>query len=153
MRVVFLDDVEGVARAGEIKEVADGFARNYLLPRKLAAAATATYIQRADKKARALALEEARLDAEARTIADTLAGAPLVFRARVGEQGRLYGSVTASDIADEVSKLAGRAIDHRAVHLGQPIKDIGEHEASVSLSRNVRATLTIDVQPIEEVEE
>jgi len=89
MRVVFLDDVEGVARAGEIKNVADGYARNFLLPRGLAAAATAAYVQRADARARALAREQEKLDDEARAIAAKLSATPIVLRARVGEQGRL----------------------------------------------------------------
>jgi large subunit ribosomal protein L9 len=150
MRVVFLDDVEGVARAGEIKNVADGYARNYLLPRKLAAAATATYVQQAEAKAKRIAAEEAERDAAAQTIADKLAAEPIVMTARVGEQGRLYGSITSGDIAEELSKRGGTQIEHRQVHLDAPIKEVGEKELTVSLSRNVQAHVKVDVRGQEE---
>ena len=150
MRVVFLDDVEGVARAGEIKNVADGYARNFLLPRGLAAAATAAYVQRADARARALAKEQEKLDNEARAIAAKLSATPIVLRARVGEQGRLYGSVTASDIAEEVSRIAGRTVEHRQVLLEAPIKEVGLREIGIVLTRNVRAPITVEVAPLEE---
>lgn len=145
MRVVFLDDVEGVARAGEIKNVADGYARNYLLPRKLAAAATASYMQQAEAKAKRIAAEEAKRDAEAQAIADKLAAEPFVMKAKVGEQGRLYGSITSSDIAEEVSKRAGIEIEHRQVALDAPIKEIGEKELTVTLTRNVKALVKVEV--------
>ena len=147
MRVVFLNDVEGVARAGEIKNVADGYARNFLLPRGLAATATAGRVQQADSRARAIAIEQERVDDAARQVAEKLAATPLVMQARVGEQGRLYGSITASDIAEALSKRAGNEIEHRQVLLDQPIKEAGSQEVSVSLTRNVRAQVTIEVQP------
>ena len=150
MRVVFLDDVEGVARAGEIKNVADGYARNFLLPRGLAAAATAAYVQRAAARARALGKEQEKLDDEARAIAAKLSATPIVLRARVGEQGRLYGSVTSSDIAEEVSKIADRAVEHRHVLLDAPIKEVGLREIGIVLTRNVRALITVEVAPLEE---
>ena len=150
MRVVFLDDVEGVARAGEIKNVADGYARNFLLPRKLASAATTAEVKRAEARAHQLAIEEAQRDAAAQTVADRLAAKPIVLTARVGEQGRLYGSITASDIADELNKLGGSDIDHRKVRLDAPIKDAGSHEVIVDLTRNVKATVTVEVAGTEE---
>jgi large subunit ribosomal protein L9 len=150
MRVVFLDDVEGVARAGEIKNVADGYARNFLLPRGLAAAATSAYLQRAEANARRLAAEQEKEDAAARALASKIEGASIVLRARVGEQGRLFGSVTASDIAEELSRVYGLELDHRQVHLDAPIKEVGEVEVPVTLSRNVRARVRIEVASLEE---
>ena len=149
MRVVFLDNVEGVARAGEIKNVADGFARNFLLPRKLASAATTAEVKRAETTAHKLAIEETR-DTAARTIADKLAATPIAIKAKVGEQGRLYGSVTASDIADELAKITGNEMDHRKIRLEAPIKEAGSHEVVVDLTRNVKATLTVEVAGEEE---
>jgi large subunit ribosomal protein L9 len=146
MRVVFLDDVDGVARAGEIKNVADGFARNFLLPRKLAAAATAATMQQAEARAKAIAREEDKRDEAARAIESKLANAPLVIGARVGEQGRLFGSVTASDIAEAIGERAGSQIEHRQVMLDAPIKEIGSYEVAVNLSRNVRAQVTVEVK-------
>jgi len=145
MRVVFLDDVDGVARAGEIKNVADGYARNFLLPRKLATAATTAEVQRAEARARKLQVEQAKVDSAAQTVADLINEKVISITARAGDQGRLFGSVTASDIADQLSKLAKSEIEHRQVQLGQPIKEIGSHQLTVSLSRNVKAQVTVEV--------
>lgn len=147
MRVVFLDTVDGVANAGEIKNVADGYARNFLLPRNLATAATPAEVQRAESRARKLAVEQAKVDAAAQAVADRFHEKTITITARIGEQGRLYGSVTASDIAEELTKLAGTTIEHRQVALDAPIKDAGTRELTVTLSRNVKATVTIDVVP------
>ena len=147
MRVVFLNDVEGVALAGEIKNVADGYARNFLLPRKLAAAANTSTVQLAESRARALAKEQEKIDEGARTVAATLAKTPIVITARVGEQGRLFGSVTASDIAEAVNAHGASGIGHRQVVLSAPIKDAGTYEVPVNLTRNVVATVAIQVAP------
>jgi large subunit ribosomal protein L9 len=147
MRVVFLSDVEGTAYAGEIKTVADGFARNYLLPRKLAAAANASTVQQAEARARQLAKEQEKIDEGARGIAATLTKAPIVITARVGEHGRLFGSVTATDIAEAVTALGAKNVGHRQVTLKTPIKDVGTYQVPVSLTRNVVATVAVQVAP------
>jgi len=146
MRVVFLDDVEHAGRAGEIKEVKDGYARNYLLPRKLAAAANTSTVQQAEAKARVIDKEQEKLDVAARAVADKLAGEPLVILARVGSEGRLFGSVTSTDIAEELSKRGAGTVEHRQVALGQPIKEVGRQEIEVSLTRNVKAMVTVEVR-------
>jgi large subunit ribosomal protein L9 len=145
VKVVFLEEVEGSGRIGEIKDVADGFARNYLLPRRLAAAATPADIRRAEVLAEKEARRQAVLDEEAQTVVDKISGALIAISARVGEQGRLYGSVTAANIADEVSKLAGRAIEHQQILLAEPIKELGTREITVKLTRNVEATVQVEV--------
>jgi len=144
MKVVFLQNVEGSGRTGEIKEVADGFARNFLLPRRLAAPATADAIKRAEAIAAAEARRQAELDQEARSLAEKLS-APIVITVRAGEQGRLYGSVTAADIAEEASKLAGEEVDRRLLVLVEPIKEVGIHEVPLRLTHNVEATLMVEV--------
>ena len=144
MKVVFLQNVEGSGRTGEIKEVADGFARNFLLPRRLAAPATADAIKRAEAIAAAEARRQAELDQEARSLAEKLS-APIVITVRAGEQGRLYGSVTAADIAEEASKLAGEEVDRRLLVLEEPIKEVGIHEVPLRLTHNVEATLIVEV--------
>ena len=146
MRVVFLDDVDGAGRAGEIKNVADGYARNFLLPRKLAAAATTTTMQLAESKAKAIAKEDEKRDAAAQAIVDKIGDAPIVIKAKVGEEGRLFGSVTASDIADAINARGGASIEHRQVALDAPIKQAGSHEVAVTLTRNVKANITVEVQ-------
>lgn len=147
MRVVFLSDVEGTAYAGEIKNVADGFARNYLLPRKLAAAANTSTVQQAEARARQLAKEQEKIDESARTVAATLTKAPIVITARVGEHGRLFGSVTATDVAEAVTALGAKGIGHRQVTLKTPIKDVGTYQVPVALTRNVTATVAVQVAP------
>jgi large subunit ribosomal protein L9 len=149
MKVVFLQNVEGSGRTGEIKEVADGFARNFLLPRRLAAPATADAIKRAEVRAVAEARQQAELDEEARALAEKLAG-PIVITVRAGEKGRLYGSVTSADIAEEMSKLAGQDVDRHLLVLEEPIKEVGTHEVPLRLTRNVEATLTVEVVAEEE---
>jgi large subunit ribosomal protein L9 len=146
MRVVFLDDVEGVARAGDIKNVADGYARNFLLPRKLAAAASTTTVQQAESRARAIAKEDEKRDEAAQAVASRLSDSPLIITARAGEQGRLFGSVTSSDIAEAISSRGGSTIEHRQITLEAPIKEVGSYEIPVSLTRNVKATVTVEVQ-------
>jgi large subunit ribosomal protein L9 len=144
MKVVFLQNVEGSGRTGEIKEVADGFARNFLLPRRLAAPATPDAVKRAEALAAAEARRQAELDEEARTLAEKLT-APIVITVRAGEQGRLYGSVTATDIAEAASKLAGQEVDRHLLVLEEPLKEVGTYEISLRLTQNVDATVTVEV--------
>jgi large subunit ribosomal protein L9 len=135
-----------VARAGEIKNVADGYARNFLLPRKLAAAATSATVQQAEARARALVREQEKLDDAARQVATKIASASVVIPARAGAEGRLFGSVTATDIAEAVNKRAGSVLEHRQVLLEQPIKEVGSYEITLNLTRNVKAEVTVEVK-------
>jgi large subunit ribosomal protein L9 len=145
VRVVFLNDVDGIARAGEIKNVADGYARNFLLPRKLAAAASTSTVQQAESRAKAIAKEQEKLDEAAQAVADQLSSAAVVIKARVGEGGRLFGSVTSSDIADAINERAGSTVEHRQIVLDAPIKEVGTYEVPVTLTRNVKATVNVEV--------
>ena len=148
MKVVFLEEVEGTARTGDVKNVADGFARNYLLPRKLAAPATKHYIAIAEQKATKEAKREDRLDGEARDrLFPLIDGQEMTIEVLVGEQGKLFGSVTSRDIAERLQKDTGVELEHRQVHLNQPIREIGIHEVPVRLTRNVIANITVNVHP------
>lgn len=145
MKVVFLKEVEGSGRIGEIKNVADGFARNFLLPKGLAAPATADAIRRAEAKATAEAKKQALLDEAAQAVAQSLAGASITIIAKAGSKGRLFGSVTQADVAAEVAKLLDHEVDRHQVLLAEPIKEVGDYEVTVQLSRNVRATVPLQV--------
>lgn len=147
MKVVFLDDVPGTARVGEVKEVKNGFARNYLLPRSLAAAATPNMLKRAEVKARAEERRQAALDSEAQRLLERFSGTPVTIRARAGEHDRLYGSVTAADIAEELSRLTGEEFDRRRIELPEPIRELGDYQVTVRLSRNVHGTVQLTVAP------
>ena len=146
MKVVFLESVEGTALVGEVKDVKNGFARNYLLPRGLAAPATEPYLQRANVRAKREAKKQEGLDRDAGAVAARLEGARIEIIARVGEQGKLYGSVTAIHIADEVAKLIGDdEFDHRKVLLPEAIKEIGVQPIRLRLTRNVEAAIELEV--------
>jgi len=149
MKVVFLEEVEGTAQAGDVKNVADGFARNYLLPRHLAAPATDHYIGIANAKATKEARKQERLDDEARThLLPKVDGMSITLEVRVGEQDKLFGSVTARDIAEALQEKTKIELEHRQVDLKQPIRELGSHEVRVKLTRNVIATVTVNVEPL-----
>jgi len=146
MKVVFLEEVEGTAGPGDVKNVADGFARNYLLPRKLAAPANDHYIAIANAKATKHAKRQDRLDDEARThLLPKVEGASVSIEVRVGEQEKLFGSVGARDIAAALQEATGIEIQHQQVLLGQSIREVGAEEVKVRLTKNVIATVTVNV--------
>jgi len=145
VKVVFLQEVEGSGRTGEVKNVANGFARNYLLPRKLAAPATDHNIRVAQGRANVESKHQAKLDADATALADRLVGHSVTLTVKAGPQGRLYGSVTARDIAEALEGPLGHMLEHRQVELEEPIRQVGLFEVPLRLSRNVRAMLQVEV--------
>ena len=158
MKVVFLEDVEGTAQVGEVKEVKNGFARNFLLPRRLAAPAIEPYLRRAQAHAVREAKHQEVVDVEASTIAERIEGKRITFTARVGEQNKLYGSITSIHIAEEVAKLTGdEEFDHRKVLLPEAIKEVGIQPIRLRLTRNVEATIEVEVlaegEDLDEAEE
>lgn len=136
MKVVFLEDVPGVAKESEIKEVSDGYGRNFLLPRKLALVATPANIKVTEEKKRLQARREAKTEAEIAELGRQLGGKELTVRAKVGIDGHLHGAVTTTDIA---AALEGQGInvDKRKIELAEPIHDVGPFEISVRLSKDV----------------
>jgi large subunit ribosomal protein L9 len=149
MRVVFLEEVEGTARTGDVKNVADGFARNYLLPRRLAAPATDHYITIAQAKAGKEARRQEKVDEEARErLLPKVEGKSVEIEVRVGEQGKLFGSVTTRDIAEALQTATRVELEHRQVDLKEPIRELGSHEVTIKVTRNVLATVTVNVVPV-----
>ncbi|MCS7295997.1 MAG: 50S ribosomal protein L9 [Chloroflexota bacterium] len=149
MKVVFLQDVEGTALVGEVKEVKNGFARNYLIPRGLAAPATKENLRYAKVLAEREARRQAKLDAEAQPIAERLAELELAIEARVGETGRLFGSVTNRDIAEAIAQKVGVTVDPHHILLPEPIRELGRRDVTIKLTRNVAATVHVEVVPDE----
>ena len=146
MKVVFLESVEGTAQVGEVKEVKNGFARNYLLPRKLAVPAIEPYLHRAEARADREAKQQVILDGDASVVAEQLEGKRVTLCARVGEQGKLFGSVTSIHIAQEVAKLMSEGeFDHRKVLMPEAIKEVGVRPVRLRLTRNVEATIEVEV--------
>ena len=147
MKVILSKDVQGTGKAGEVKDVADGYARNYLIPRKLAIPATGGALKNVEQKKAAEEKKAATEEAAARALADRLTSAPVVLTAKVGDQGRLYGSITSGDIADQLSAQLGQPIDKRKIELDEPIRQLGTFEVTIRLHRAVSAAVKVDVQP------
>ncbi len=145
MKVVFLEDVTGTAKIGDIKEVKPGFARNYLLPRRLAMRATPSVVKSAEQRAvRELRLQDA-LDADARAVAARVEAAALSFTAKAGSTGKLFGSVGSADIATKIGELLNGEFDRHNVMLADPIKELGDYKVTVKLTKNVTATVSVSV--------
>ena len=147
MKVILTKDVQGTGKAGEVKDVADGYARNFLLPRKLAIPATGSALRSVEQRKASEAKRASTEEQAARALADRLTAAPVVLTAKVGDQGRLYGSITSADIAEQLSAQLGQPIDRRKIELENPIRQLGSHEVTIRLHRAVSAVVKVDVQP------
>lgn len=147
MKLILTAPVEGLGSEGDIVDVADGYGRNFLLPRHLAIRATGGALKHATalKDAREESARKARLEAE--SIASSLVGTRIVIGAQSGDEGKLFGSIGITDIVEGVQKFAGVELDRGAVKLDKPIKAIGLHEVPIKLHRDVQFTLTLDVIP------
>ena len=144
MRIVLREDVDHVGQKGDIVDVADGYARNFLVPRGLALKATAGVQKQADAMRRSRDAKDRHAREAAQKIADQLT--PTVrIEARAGEGGRLFGSVTSSDIADAVKSQLGVEIDRRDITLDEPLKELGVAEVPIRLHASVTATLHVEV--------
>ena len=143
MRVIFLEDVPNVARAGEIKEVANGYGRNFLIPKKLALLATSPATSRPEVQ-RKLTTQNQTED-ELVKLANRLEGREVTLKARVGAKDRLYGSVTSADIAAELQNIAGVAVDKRKVELAEPIRQLGSYEVAIRLARDIVPKIKVTV--------
>ena len=147
MKVILQKTVERLGDPGDVADVADGYARNFLIPRGLAVKAEKGTVRHAESLKRS---HEARVKAqkgEFETLATRIIQTPIVVTAKVGEEGRLFGSVTAADIAEAVSAQAGVEVDRKDVHLDEPIRSVGTHEVRVRLHPEVDPVITVDVQP------
>ena len=145
MKVVFLEDVPGVARSGEIKEVADGYARNLLIPKKLALIANSAAIKLAEARCRAKARQQAETEAELQELAKQIDGKEITLKARAGSKDRLYGSITSADIAAELEKSNGVVVDKRKIDLEEHIHQLGSYEITVRLGRDITPKVKVNV--------
>ena len=145
MKVVFLQDMPDVARAGDIKEVASGYGRNFLIPNNLAMLATPGALKNAEKQLETIAHRRQQTEAEMTELAHELEEKEITIKARTGGKERLYGSITAADIADELQKIADTEIDKRKIELEKPIRQLGTHEVLLRLSKDITATIKVTV--------
>ena len=145
MKVVFLQDVSNLALAGEVKEVADGYARNFLIPGKMAALATAGMIEKVKVNLSKLTRTQAQTEAELIELAEQIKELEVTLEVRTGGQERLYGSITAADIAEELEKTSGFIVDRRKIELSEPIRQIGDYEVDIKLAKDIAASLKVKV--------
>ena len=146
MRVILLQDVPNVGLGGQVREVKNGYARNYLIPRELAVSATPDQLQRIKAIEQAAAAQRAREQTSWQELVQSLDGSTVTLQARAGPAGRLFGSVTSAHIAQELSKLAGREVDRRGVLLPQTLREVGSVEVPVRLYQGVEITITVNVE-------
>ena len=145
MKVIFLEDVPRVARAGEIKNVADGYGRNFLIPQKLAVLASSSAISATEAQRKIRAREEAKIEAEMRELAGQLEGKEIILKAKAGAKDRLYGSITNTDIASGLESSAGLVIDKRKIELDEPIRKLGSYEVNIRLAKDIVPKIKVTV--------
>jgi large subunit ribosomal protein L9 len=150
MQVLLLKDVAGIGHAGDIKEVTGGYAKNYLLPKKLAVAASEGAQKQAQSIREASERRRDRKHTEAKSLAARIEGQVLAFKMRSGEGDRLYGSVTNAEIAEALSKAVGVEIERRQIELEHPLKALGQHSVPVKVASGVTATILVNVERLEE---
>jgi len=146
MQVVLKRDVKGLGRANEVKKVAEGYARDYLIPRGLAVPATENLVQQARRDQASAAEKLIRLQNRSQELAAQIAGKPVHFKVMAGETGRLYGSITGKDVAQALAKMLGMSFDKRQVMLEHSIRELGAHLVDLKLDGGVNAQITVIVE-------
>lgn len=151
MKVLLKQDVENLGLAGEVYEVANGYGRNYLIPQGLAVIATPGVMNQAQVWRKKAEARRAQIRAEYQALAEQIKGVSLTFTARAGESGKLYGSITAAQIADGLNEALGIEIDRRKVDV-EPLRQLGTHKVMVRLSGEIHPEFTVRIES-EEAEE
>jgi len=144
MKVIFLQDVPNVAKAGEIKEVANGYARNLLLPRKLAVLAKSSAASILEAQQKAIERQHTRMQSEISELASQIDGKEVVLKARAGAQERLFGSITSADIAAELQNI-GLTVDKKKIELEEPIRQLGNYEVTIRLTKDLIPKIKVTV--------
>ncbi len=148
VKVLLLEDVENLGHAGSVVSVADGYARNFLIPRKLARSVTEGSLKEIETLRQAAERKRQRQLNDAQELARRLDGLTLTFRARAGEKGKLYGSITTADLAAALQERIGHEIDRRKI-ISQPLRQLGQHEVEIHLMANVVARVNVVIEPEE----
>jgi large subunit ribosomal protein L9 len=144
VQVILIEDVSGLGERGATVRVAAGYARNFLVPRKLAIPATGNAAERFKTLVRQAELRDTKLLKSAEAAATRFAGVELEVAAHAGEEGVLFGSVTAANLAEELAKL-GHEVDRRHIHIDEPIKRLGKYEVTIRLAAGVTAKIPVEV--------
>ncbi|RME98488.1 MAG: 50S ribosomal protein L9 [Chloroflexi bacterium] len=148
MQVLLIKDVDNLGYAGEVKKVANGFGRNYLIPQELAVLATPGALKQAETIRKAAEKQRARETEDAKAIVSQLEGVELLFERRAGETGKLYGSVTSADIAQAIAEKTGIELDKRKVAVPEPIRNLGKQDVLIKLMIDVSTTVSVEVLPL-----
>jgi large subunit ribosomal protein L9 len=146
VKVLFVKDVKGTARSGEVKEVSDGFARNLLLPKGLAVVATESAQRNVAVQKQIAQSKKERAKSESQALAEELEKVRVVFKVKVGDQHRLYGSITSADIAEAVSKEMGQEIDKRRIELDEPLRHLGAFQVPIHVAATLDPKVTVVVE-------
>lgn len=141
-----LQDVPGLGSEGEVKEIASGYGRNFLIPKGLAEPATPVVLQRVEARRRAEERRQALLDAEMESLSQTLEGVQITLKAKVGTKERLYGAITSADIAQELGRVTGQDIDKKRIELEEPLRQLGEYEVVVRLSNKLYPKIKVVIE-------
>ena len=145
MKVIFLEDVPGIARVGETKEVADGYARNFLLPKKLAALVSSQTTSQLEAQRRSQVRKQEQMEAGLAKMASQLEGKEVILKAKAGAKERLYGRITSAHIAAELERITGLAVDKRKIELGEPIRKLGSFNVAIKLAKDVLPRIRVTV--------
>lgn len=146
MKVLLIETVDNLGRAGEVKNVAEGYARNFLIPRGLAVPATEGALKQAELRRQAGVRRQKREEMKAESLARTLSQVTLTLRAKAGEKDKLYGSITNADIAQALERETGQAIDKRKVELEEPIRELGSYRVPIKLLSDLAPQITVVVE-------
>jgi large subunit ribosomal protein L9 len=146
MKVLLTETVDNLGSAGEIKKVADGYARNFLIPKGLAVPATGGALKQAELRRQAETRRQKREEVKAESLAGTLSQVTLTFQAKAGEKDKLYGSITNADIAEALERETGQAIDKRKVELEEPIRELGSYYVPIKLLPDLAPRITVIVE-------
>lgn len=150
MKVILLEEIKNIGKKGDIVQVKDGYARNYLIPRSFAAPATKGNMRMLEDLKKQQSIKDARDKEEAIAISEKLAAEQFVIESKAGEKGKLYGSITSADIAMTVEKQTRIELDKRKIVIETPIKEVGKHTVRVKLYPEVEAELNLQIKALEE---
>lgn len=145
MKVILLQEVPGLGQPGDVKDVANGYARNYLLPRQLVTAATPSELANLRQRVAGVQRRQAKVRSEQEALAQRIANVSLTFAVRVGRGDRLYGSVTNQDIANALQEQEGIALDRRIIQLREPLRALGTHEVAVRLGNELEPKVKVNI--------
>ncbi len=152
MKVILLKEVQGLGKVGDVKEVSEGYARNYLLPKQLVTPATPSALANLKQHIAAERRKVEKVEAAHQALSEQLAGITITFRARAGKGGRLYGSITSQDVAEALKAQNGLSIDRRSIEMPEPLRAVGTYEIPVRVSTGKSPKMKVIVESTEPVE-